>query len=199
MHIPHVIKKPENGLEPEKKEKIDETIKLAKLDLEKKSTEELIDEVYKFAPTEFQKEFREFRKYLDQDNTTNALLKISDLFEKFPKDEFEELHPIFLRLIPLLRYGLEKRKFPEELRELTDLFWDIFCKKLAILYNENVPFDLLPIFEGKYKEGIIQLRDKVREVENLILDDFAVLESNSESQSILEKHLEKFLESKGYL
>ncbi len=96
----------------------------------------------------------------------------------------------------MLRYGLDKKKFFNELIELVDVFWDVFCKKLAYLYNENVPFDLVPFFEGKYKEGIIQLRGKVREVEDLILNDF---ELDSESQSILEKHLEKFLESKGYL
>ncbi len=89
--IPQIMQKPENGLEEDKKKKIDEIVKLAKQDLERKTVDELIDEVYKFAPTKFQKEFREFKKYLDQGNIVNASLKISDLFGSFPKDEFEKL------------------------------------------------------------------------------------------------------------
>ena len=65
-HTPRPIPKPEKDIDQKTEEIISETIKLAKELYEQKNTEELIDEVYKDAPLEFQRVFREFKRKLNE-------------------------------------------------------------------------------------------------------------------------------------
>lgn len=198
--IPNRIPKPEVDIEEEKKKMIDETIGIMKEREERINTEQLIDRVYEHAPLKFQTLFRDFKKNLDNYDANLAYNNLSDLFNEFPKSEFPELHPLFLRTTSLLRNGLRRKVFFDELVLLTGEFWEVFCKKLAILHNNNIPRDLSGVFLPKYQEGITELRGKIREVEKL----FVTSETkepilSSDVQASYEECLEEFLKSKYYL
>jgi len=195
-NTPLPVPKPRTEIEYNAKRKIDETISTIKSKYERKDTEFLIDEVYKYAPLGVQSFFRKLLKHglRGDGETINVLL--TDIVREFPKKEYEDLYSVLLRIVPLVRYGIKNGVKLDELEDLFKIFWKTFCQKLSLSHNENLPNGLVRMPE-MYKENMTTLKQKLKDVERGVLSS---LDRKYEVfNPLFEKHLEDFLKSKGYI
>lgn len=146
----------------------------------------LLDDVYSKAPFEFQRVFnREFIPYLNSFKITvekkvpaSFSFKEEDLdkievyldcsIKVFPEDDMERIFNTYLEWDDTVRIAVEydqKRVFT-----MTDSFWEIFCKNLRIIKNENIPLELIHDWDSRYTTTVFpQYQNNLKKLRTALL------------------------------
>ncbi len=117
----------------------------------KLGTYEATDDVYEYAPFQFQQDFRALREkfafierytYMSSNPQRNIFLQLFlKTFESFPKEDFPTLrsHTSRYRVLANLLLNDDRDRLPD-VQALTSAYWKLFCKFLRIhpLGHENV-------------------------------------------------------------
>ncbi len=152
--------------------------------------EKLIDDVYSYAPYEFQKKFLELRKTFygisnaynwDKESYKELSRPIfSDTYDKFPIDEFKELEDEYNLVKTFIETRLESDDWKFKiLEEISKHFWFLFCYHLRLnpKARENIPSEILHYWEEKlpsdadrHKKSIADIIIKTIEKDDSLLE-----------------------------
>ncbi len=124
--------------------------------------EALIDEVYTYAPYDFQRKFLELRKiFYGVNNAYNWDMEsykelskpiFKDTYEKFPIHEFIEIEEEYEVVKTFIEAKLESDSWKfKQLEKISTDFWFMFCYYLRLnpKARENIPPDILHYWEEK--------------------------------------------------
>ncbi|OUJ18870.1 hypothetical protein AMET1_0521 [Methanonatronarchaeum thermophilum] len=157
--------------EPSKKveKKIQRTIEKISHDYKGTKTDEIVDNVYqKYAPYEFQLNFRKFRGILNvkemdvamefagKENRNKILIeKLDQMLHSFPEEDFREIYNQFLQWENVMRYLADKGFNTEEkkfMKDFSDKFWELFCKLLRIKKYSKIDKYIIKKWKNSFKQ-----------------------------------------------
>jgi hypothetical protein len=149
--------------------------------------EDLVDEVYDYAPFEFQRKYRRVRnlfydlvkgKIRIEDTVDNVLVPLIDeALGQFPREEFRDLLTYSTSFREAIAIVLKEDSLELRLaNELSEEFWFLFCYFLRLhpRCHENITIKTIKIWES-------QLPERIERYERIFGD---ILEEIDESSSL---------------
>lgn len=156
------------------------------------SLEELIDDVYSYAPYDFQRKFLELRKtFYGVDNAYNWDIEnykrlseplFRDTFETFPVHEFKELEGEYELVKTFIDIKLKGDWKFKVLEQISRDFWFLFCYHLRLKPSarENIPPDILHHWREKLPMDTDRHRKSIADM---------ILKSVDEDRDLLENDI----------
>lgn len=130
-------------------------------------TEDINTIVYKNAPFEFKRVYRELIMLINswENGTTyenfdpeyfDPISCLDKLILNYPEEDFADLFPLFLEWENIIRYiFINYPNEKEEIKELVNSFSDIFSKKLRTIAYENIESNQIQQWLVQYKKSCL--------------------------------------------
>ena len=156
------------------REIIDDAVNSLKIQYGQSKTKKIVMDVYKLAPYEFQRKYKDFIKHLEIKISLRNTLpsyplkehedirRLEEMIDSFEEMDFPQIYDELLQWRLLLKNSLIKLNEVDDtyLEYLSNSYWDkLFCKHLQVKTQENMPSGLikkwerdLPISSEDYKK-----------------------------------------------
>jgi hypothetical protein len=136
----HLISVPNLSLPiPTNKEQIDNEISALIGQIKKQNSKDQIYEyltqnVYEYAPYDFQRTFKSFEASIKIEDYSNSKHLFKKLIKEFPEDDFKEIFDLYLEWEAMTALAFEMEEY-EYIKEINLPFWHAFCHILCIEHN----------------------------------------------------------------
>ena len=162
------------------KEVIDNEVKALWDQYHELKTKKIVLDVYKKAPYEFQRKFKDFIIHIDikirlRQSVPSYPLKeredirrLEDAIDSFEELEFPQIYDDLLQWRLITKYSIEQLSYIDLtfLNRVTNIYWDmLFCKYLRVKTTENLPQNLSRKWERDLPESAEIFRKEFKDLE----------------------------------